>query len=92
MKHAIANGKSVLVRIPVIPGFNDSLDDAKEFSKELHNIGVNKCQLLPFHQFGENKYHLLNIKYDYENIPPYHPEDLKEYLNILKKNNINAFF
>ena len=36
MKHAIANGKTVLVRIPVIPGFNDSLDDAKEFSKTLH--------------------------------------------------------
>lgn len=92
MKHAIANGKTVLVRIPVIPGFNDSLDDAKEFSKTLHNIGINKCQLLPFHQFGENKYHLLNIKYDYENIPSYHPEDLKEYLNIFKENNINAFF
>ena len=92
MKHAIANGKTVLVRIPVIPGFNDSLDDAKEFSKELHDIGVNKCQLLPFHQFGENKYHLLNIKYDYENVPSYHPEDLKEYLNIFKENNINAFF
>lgn len=48
---------------------------------------------------GENKYHLLNIKYDYENIPSYHPEDLKEYLpedlkeylNIFKENNINAF-
>ena len=68
------------------------LDDAKEFSKTLHNIGIHKCQLLPFHQFGENKYHLLNIKYDYENIPSYHPEDLKEYLNIFKENNINAFF
>ena len=33
-----------------------------------------------------------DIKYDYENIPSYHPEDLKEYLNIFKENNINAFF
>ena len=43
-------------------------------------------------EYGENKYHLLNIKYDYENVPSYHPEDLKEYLNIFKENNINAFF
>ena len=76
---AISQGIEVLPRIPVIPGFNDSLGDAKEFSKTLHSIGINKCQLLPFHQFGENKYHLLNIKYDYENVPSYHPEDLKEY-------------
>lgn len=91
MKHAIENGKTVLPRIPVIPGFNDSLEDAKEFSKTLLNLGINKCQLLPFHQFGENKYHLLNQKYDYENVPSYHPEDLKEYLNVFIENNINAF-
>ena len=54
-------------------------------------MGINKCQLLPFHQFGENKYHLLNQKYDYENVPSYHPEDLKEYLNVFIENNINAF-
>ena len=35
---------------------------------------------------------LMNIKYDYENVPSYHPEDLKEYLNMFKENNINAFF
>ena len=92
MKHAIGSGKTVLPRIPVIPEFNDSLEDAKEFAKTLHNMGINKCQLLPFHQFGENKYRLLNQKYDYENVPSYHPEDLKEYLNIFKENNINAFF
>ena len=91
MKHAIESGKTVLPRIPVIPEFNDSLEDAKEFAKTLHNMGINKCQLLPFHQFGENKYHLLKQKYDYENVPYYHPEDLKEYLNVFKENNINAF-
>ena len=45
MKHAIESGKTVLPRIPVIPEFNDSLEDAKEFAKTLHNMGINKCQL-----------------------------------------------
>ncbi|CBL06295.1 hypothetical protein MHY_14270 [Megamonas hypermegale ART12/1] len=60
MKYAISTGKKVLPRIPVIPKFNDSLEDAKRFCEVLHDVGSNQCQLLPFHQFGENKYHLLN--------------------------------
>lgn len=92
MKYAIKIGKQILPRIPVIPNFNNSLDDAKGFCKVLQAIGINKCQLLPFHQFGENKYHLLNKKYTYENQPALHREDLQEYLQVFLDNNIQAFF
>lgn len=92
MKRAITGGKTVLPRIPVIPGFNDSLEDAKSFSETLHRIGAEKCQLLPFHQFGENKYHLLGQNYAYENQPSLYREDLKDYLNVFLVNNIHAFF
>lgn len=92
MKYAISTGKKVLPRIPVIPKFNDSLEDAKRFCEVLHAIGSNQCQLLPFHQFGENKYHLLNKKYAYENQPALHREDLQDYLQIFLDNDIHAFF
>ncbi len=92
MAWAIAQGKTVLPRIPVIPDFNDSLEDAAQFSRLLHRINSPKCQLLPFHQFGENKYHLLNKKYAYENLPSLHPEDLAEYQQVFIKHDIDAFF
>lgn len=92
MKYAISTGKKVLPRIPVIPKFNDSLEDAKKFCDVLHAVGSNQCQLLPFHQFGENKYHLLNKQYAYENQPALHREDLQDYLQIFLDNNIHAFF
>ena len=92
MKYAISTGKKVLPRIPVIPKFNDSLEDAKRFCEVLHDVGSNQCQLLPFHQFGENKYYLLNKKYAYENQPALHCEDLQEYLQIFLDNDIHAFF
>lgn len=92
MKYAISTGKKVLPRIPVIPKFNDSLEDAKKFCNILHDVGSNQCQLLPFHQFGENKYHLLNKQYAYENQPALHREDLQEYLQIFLDNDIHAFF
>lgn len=92
MKHAISIGKTVLPRIPVIPKFNDSLDDAYNLSKTLHYIGAKRCQLLPFHQFGENKYHLLGKTYEYENVPALKADDLKNYLQVFKDNKIDAFF
>lgn len=92
IKYAISTGKKVLLRIPIIPEFNDSLEDAKKFCEVLHDVGSNQCQLLPFHQFGENKYHLLNKQYAYENQPALHHEDLQDYLQIFLDNDIHAFF
>ena len=84
--------KKVLPRIPVIPGFNDSLEDAIQFAATLRNIGITTCQLLPFHQFGENKYDLLGKHYAYKHQPSLHKEDLEEYKDTFIKNGIKAFF
>ena len=92
MKYANAIGKEVLARIPVIPGFNDSLEDAKQLALLLKETGTKQCQLLPFHQFGENKYALLNKEYAYQNVNALHKEDLQEYLQIFLKQDINAYF
>lgn len=90
MQTALSKGIPVIARIPVIPGFNDQLTDAQAFCKLLKDLGVEDVNLLPFHQFGENKYRLLGITYAYKNTPAYHPEDLKEYQNIFLNNGFNC--
>ena len=92
LKMAIDAGKDVLPRIPVIPAFNDSPEDAKGIAEALKKAGASKCQLLPFHQFGENKYEQLGMEYAYKNTAAYHREDLEDYLNVYKENGIDAFF
>ena len=92
MKRAVEKGMDVLPRIPVIPGFNDSLEDARGLAARIREVGLGRAQLLPFHQFGENKYHLLNKTYAYENVPSLHPEDLEEYRQVFISEGIEAFF
>ena len=92
MKRAVQMGLKVLPRIPVIPGFNDSFEDARGMAARLHEAGLSEAQLLPFHQFGENKYHLLQKEYAYENVPSYHPEDLEAYRKVFEECGIHAFF
>ena len=92
LKYAIDQGKDVLPRIPVIPGFNDSADDAANLARVIREAGGTKCQLLPFHQFGENKYEQLGREYAYKDVTAYHREDLEEYRQTLIANGVDAFF
>lgn len=81
-----------LCRIPVIPEFNDSLEDAEKFSELFKRLGIKRVQLLPFHQFGEKKYESMNRDYAYKNYKAYHQEELKDYQNIFLKEGIDCFF
>ena len=92
LKWAFDQGIEILPRIPVIPNFNNSLDDAKGLAKLLLDIGLSKVQLLPFHQFGEKKYELLNKEYKLKNQKALHPEDLKEYQKVFLDYGIDCFF
>ena len=92
MKIAADSGKDILPRIPVIPDFNNSLEDARQFSSLLHELNIPRCQLLPFHQFGENKYDRLNSNYSYRGVPALHREDLEAYRQMFIDHQIEAFF
>lgn len=92
LKYAVSTGRTVLPRIPVIPGFNDSLADASELAELLKQCGIRRCQLLPFHQFGENKYSLLDQEYAYADTEALHREDLQKYLQVFADHDTEAFF
>jgi pyruvate formate lyase activating enzyme len=54
-------------------------------------MGVKQVQLLPFHQFGEKKYEVLNLPYVMKNIPQLHPEDLEEFKRVFAGYGIDCF-
>ncbi|WP_296115210.1 glycyl-radical enzyme activating protein [uncultured Anaerococcus sp.] len=85
------NSKDYLVRIPVIPGFNYSKEDAYNFSKLFQKIAIKKVELLPFHQYGKGKYEAYGMKYEYSNIDALSDSDLGDMVKIFKDQGINAF-
>ena len=90
--HAVASGKSILLRIPVIPGFNDAPADAEAFAERIKALGLTKAQLLPFHQFGEKKYTLINHPYPYRDVPALREQDLTAYRQRFIDHGVKAFF
>jgi pyruvate formate lyase activating enzyme len=90
--HAIAAGTDVLVRIPVIPGFNDSVQVAGMMAARLAEVGATRVQLLPFHNFGESKYDLLGRDYRLRGRKGLQPEDLEAYQKVFSDAGIDTFF
>ena len=84
------SGLPYLVRIPVIPGFNASPEDAQGFAKLLASLRVDRVQLLPFHQLGERKYSLLGRAYAHAGQAQLHKEDLKQYRQIMLRHGLDA--
>jgi len=71
-----------IVRIPVIPNVNDnpeSIREIAEFTKLMKDIDV--IHLLPYHNYGQNKYLLLGRVYPFDGVK----EIPKEKIELLKQ-------
>lgn len=47
---------SIVIRIPIIPSFNDSADEMQRIKRFLAPYKPRKIELLPYHKMGEHKY------------------------------------
>ncbi|WP_259685375.1 glycyl-radical enzyme activating protein [Lactobacillus helveticus] len=79
------NHKQLCIRIPVIPGFNYTDNDAENFGKLFVKMGINHVELLPFHQFGLKKYEELHRDYALKKVAQLTSDDLLNYQKILAK-------
>ena len=92
LSRAVSRGIDICVRIPVIPGVNDTLQDARAFAALLRRLRVEQVQLLPFHQFGERKYALLGRPYRMAGVAALHQEDLLDYRDLMRAEGVEARF
>lgn len=92
LRAAVAAGKPVIARIPVIPHFNVGIKHAKGLAGALSDIGVHEVHLLPFHQFGEKKYEELGIDYGWKGVRQLHPESLERYRQVFTDAGLDCEF
>ena len=54
---------NIVVRIPVIPGINDSTENLQKTAEYAASLGIPTIELLPYHNLGEVKYGQLGREY-----------------------------
>lgn len=63
-------GKPVWIRVPVIPGVNDSVDEMRQIRDFLNKHDwPERIELLPYHRLGENKYPALGLEEQVFSVP-----------------------
>lgn len=66
-----SSSAQLMIRVPVIVGFNDSLEEIREIAKFASTLpGVKKLFLLPYHAMGQDKYVGLGRPYLLEGLVP----------------------
>jgi len=73
----------MIIRVPVIPGYNDSEENILATAWYARQLGKNvqRIELLPYHKLGTNRYDHLGMKYDLDEIEEpstEHMEGLKD--------------
>lgn len=63
IKKIAENVNRFVVRVPVIPTFNDTEEEIGAIAEFAAKIKAKKMHLLPYHNFGEDKYAALGRKY-----------------------------
>jgi pyruvate formate lyase activating enzyme len=83
-------GASVVVRVPLVPGFNDSpseVRDIVDLAASLRN--VHAIHFLPFHTLGVGKYHLIGKEYRHR-AEPAPSFDVSPYLALARTRGLEA--
>jgi len=81
-------GKRVMLRFPLIPGVNDSLENITEtalFAVEIMERGnLVSFNVLPYHKMGAHKYAMLGMRYEMEGTEPPSPERIEQVVDFFR--------
>jgi glycyl-radical enzyme activating protein len=81
----------IVIRCPIIPGFNDTVENAAATATFMDDVGFKEINLLPFHRLGYSKYEQLGIAYDFAAQPAVPPEALEDLKSIYEANNVICY-
>ena len=74
-------GANVVVRIPVIPGFNHTEEEIQQMVDFVSTIKeIKEIHFLPYHTFGVEKYRMLGMEYMFDNTVQVEEEELLPYI------------
>ncbi|HUS58087.1 MAG TPA: glycyl-radical enzyme activating protein [Planctomycetota bacterium] len=87
--------KNVTLRVPLVPGLNDTPADLDAFAGlvvELRGLGtVQQVEMLPYHRIGSGKYASLGMEYRLAAVVPHTKDRLREIVQHLKFRGVEVY-
>lgn len=78
-------GVEVVIRVPIIPGFNDSVENVRQTAAlASRHANVKRVDLLPYHRLGRPKYEKLGVAYALQDLAPPGREQVEQLRQIVE--------
>ncbi|MFC1929221.1 glycyl-radical enzyme activating protein [Chloroflexota bacterium] len=85
LKLVVEAGVPAIIRIPLIPGINDSKENIANTARYVAGLnGLREVNLLPYHRFGESKYVMLDRTYRLSELTSPNQSQLEELCDVVK--------
>ena len=81
----------LVLRIPVIPGFNDSVENMSRTADFMDSLDLFEINLLPFHRLGTSKWTQIGKEYAFSEMLPPSQEKMEELANVFLDRNIACY-
>ena len=86
-----AHAKRLIIRVPTIPGFNDTPEEIGAIARFAASLpGAEELHLLPYHRLGQDKYRWLDREYTLPDIRPPENEHMLELLQVAQQTGLHC--
>lgn len=83
-----AAGKRIFVRVPLILGGNEG--EMEGIARILHDLPIERVELMPFHRLGEGKYQSLDIDNGASGFRIPTDQEIRQAIDTLQKHGVNV--
>lgn len=81
----------LIIRVPVVPGYNDTVENLRATAAFVAGLGLKEVNLLPFHRLGLSKYEQLGLSYEYAQVPTPSAEALRSCQRIFEDAGLRCY-
>jgi pyruvate formate lyase activating enzyme len=86
IRYLAQKGKPIIIRIPVVPGFNTQPETIESIGKLVSQMkSIRRIDLLPYNGGGRHKSERIGVKYSLEDLPEPESQTMRGLANILEK-------
>jgi pyruvate formate lyase activating enzyme len=90
-KKIAKSGVELIIRTPVVPGFNDTAEEIRAISRFAATLsGVEEHHLLPYHRLGQDKYAGLGRNYALKDVLPPTQEKMEYLLSVAEESGLKC--
>jgi pyruvate formate lyase activating enzyme len=85
LQRTAQSGANLVVRIPLVPGFNANSESLSAIGRYVQSLKVvREIHIIPYHTLGRSKYRALGLPYAMEEYSPMQLEEAEQLGNILR--------